>query len=141
MQDQPLTIFGDGTQTRAFSYIDDVAPVIAGSVDVAESVGEVFNIGADRPYEVLELAQVVAHAFDVEPDITHLPERNEVVHAYASHDKVRSVFGGDQPVPLEVGIGKMAEWAKRAGPRKTKEFEGVEVWKNFPAGWESAVQR
>ena len=100
-----------------------------------------FNIGADRPYTVMELAHVVAHAFGAEPKVEHLPPRNEVEHAYASHEKVQSVFGETQPVSLEVGISKMAEWAKAKGPRKTPEFEGVEVWKNFPAGWESAVVR
>jgi hypothetical protein len=35
----------------------------------------------------------------------------------------------------------MAAWAKEKGPRRTPEFEGVEVWKNFPAGWETAVRR
>ena len=44
MQEQPLTIFGDGSQTRAFSYDDDVAPVIASCIDVNESKGQVFNI-------------------------------------------------------------------------------------------------
>jgi UDP-glucose 4-epimerase len=141
MQGQPLTIFGDGTQTRAFSYIDEVAPVIARSVNVPESVGEVFNIGADRPYRVVELAHVVSHALGVEPDIVYLPPRQEVMHAYASHEKVQKVFGDRQPIPLEVGIGHMARWAQEVGPRTTSEYEGVEVWNNFPAGWEGSVKR
>ena len=141
MQGQPMTAFGDGTQSRAFSYIDDVAPIIARAPEVSESVGEVFNIGADKPYTVIELAHTVAHALGVEPEIEFLPARNEVLHAYAAHDKVRSCFGETQPVSLEIGIGKMAAWAKEKGPRRTPEFEGVEVWKNFPAGWESAVRR
>jgi UDP-glucose 4-epimerase len=141
MQDEPMTIFGDGLQTRAFSYIDDVAPVIALCHSVPESAGEVFNIGADHPYTVRELAEMVAHAFKVEPEITYLPARNEVMHAYASHDKVRATFGDTKPITLEVGVGRMAEWAKAKGPRATPEFDGVEVWKNFPPGWESAVKR
>ena len=94
-----------------------------------------FNIGADRPYEVVELAHLVSHALGVEPDIVYLPPRQEVMHAYASHEKVQKVFGDRQPIPLEVGIGHMARWAQEVGPRATSEFEGVEVWKNFPAGW------
>ena len=57
----PLTIFGDGTQTRAFSYIDDVAPVIARSIAVPTASGEIFNVGGDVPYSVAHLAQVVAN--------------------------------------------------------------------------------
>ncbi len=141
MSGQPLTIFGDGTQTRAFSYIDDVAPAIASCVDIPDTVSETYNIGADQPHSVLHLAHVVSSEFGIEPQITFLPERNEVLHAYASHDKVRSMFELDDPTPLEMGIGRMADWARAVGPRRTKEFEGVEVWKNFPAGWESAVTR
>ncbi len=141
MQDEPLTIFGDGTQTRAFSYIDDVAPIIARSGADPAAASEVFNIGADRPYSVNELAHVVAQAFGKEPDIRYLPARNEVLHTYASHDKVRSFFGEAEPVPLEVGVGRMAAWAREHGPRSTPEFEGVEVWRNFPPGWDSAVRR
>src|SRR6187549_1460611 len=59
MQNLPMTIFGDGTQTRAFSYIDDVAIPIAKCVDVKESYNEVFNIGADKPYTINELVEVV----------------------------------------------------------------------------------
>src|SRR6202453_4351983 len=59
MQGQPMTIFGDGSQTRAFSYIDDVAPVIAASIARPQSYNQIFNVGADKAYSVLELAQVV----------------------------------------------------------------------------------
>ena len=141
MMGEPLTIFGDGTQTRAFSYIDDVAPVIANCVEVPDSVQQVFNIGADHPYSVNELAHVVCATFNAEPDIRYLPARKEVLHAYASHDKVRSHFELGPPTTLEVGIGRMAEWARKVGARRTKEFDGVEVWKEFPEGWLDSVDR
>jgi len=47
---RPLTVFGDGTQTRAFSYVGDVAPIVARSVDVEAARNEVFNVGADQPF-------------------------------------------------------------------------------------------
>ncbi|MGH8916655.1 MAG: NAD-dependent epimerase/dehydratase family protein [Acidimicrobiia bacterium] len=141
MSGQPLTIFGDGTQSRAFSYIADVAPAIASCPQIPGTSGQVFNIGADQPHSVLHLAHVVASEFGTTPEIVFLPERNEVLHAYASHDKVRASFDLGDPTPLEMGIGRMAKWAQSVGPRKTKDFEGVEVWKAFPAGWESAVSR
>jgi UDP-glucose 4-epimerase len=136
MQGQPMTIFGDGQQTRAFSYIDDVAPVIAASVARPASYNQVFNVGADTPHSVLELAQVVAKAMGVEPQIKHLPARNEVVHAYSSHARVQQHFGDlIKNVPLAEGIGRMAAWAKRVGARRGKPFEGIEVRKNLPPSW------
>ena len=65
MQDRPMPIFGSGEQTRAFSYIDDVAPYIASSPSVPGAVGEVFNIGSDEPTSVAELARRVARAMSV----------------------------------------------------------------------------
>src|SRR4029453_5383052 len=60
LQGQPMTIFGDGTQTRAFSYIADVAPLMAEAIETAGARNEVFNIGADRPYSLNDLAGAVA---------------------------------------------------------------------------------
>ncbi|HAJ35405.1 MAG TPA: UDP-glucose 4-epimerase [Chloroflexi bacterium] len=135
MQNQPMTIFGDGLQTRAFSHVDDVAPVIARSPLVTDAYGEVFNIGADEPYTVLELARQVAAAFGVDPSITHLPARNEVVNAYADHEKARRVFSLNSPVSLETGIQRMVEWVKAHGPMAPVEFKDIEVPVNLPSSW------
>lgn len=136
MQGQPMTIFGDGKQTRAFSYIDDVAPVIAASIERSESYNQVFNVGADKPYTVNELANVVAKAMGATAQVRHLEARNEVVHAYSAHDKVRKHFGDlIKNVSLEEGVGRMAVWARKAGARQGKPFEGIEIPKNLPPSW------
>ena len=64
---RPMTIFGDGTQTRAFSYVDDVAPVMAEAIEHDAAWDQVFNVGADRPFTLNELAAAVARAMGVEP--------------------------------------------------------------------------
>lgn len=135
MQGKPLTIFGDGTQTRAFSYIDDVAIPIAKSVTLPKAYNQVFNIGADKPYSVNELAEVVAQQFGVKPNINYLKARKEVLHAYSDHAKAHEVFGVSGAVTLAEGIKKMAEWAKQVGARKGQEFKNIEIRKNLPEGW------
>lgn len=135
MQGKPLTIFGDGTQTRAFSYIGEVAPVIARSICVPAAYGHTFNIGADQPYSVNELAMTVCRVMGVEPNIRYLPARNEVKHAYSSHAKVREYFGPVREYSLEEGLVQMAEWAQKVGARKSREFEHIEIRKNLPAVW------
>jgi UDP-glucose 4-epimerase len=135
MQGGPLTVFGDGEQTRAFSYISDVAPYIAASVDVPAAYNEVFNIGADRPFTVNELAARVVEAMGIEGRIRHLPARNEVTDAVADHEKARRVFGMTAPVSLEEGLGRMAEWAKRVGPRRGEEFGDIELTRGLPPVW------
>ncbi|RCK80460.1 MAG: UDP-glucose 4-epimerase [Candidatus Ozemobacter sibiricus] len=142
MQGRPLTIFGDGTQTRAFSHIDDVAPIIARSIHVPAAIGQVFNVGADQPVSVNELAEAVMTAMGKRVPIEHLPPRNEVVHAYANHDKVRRVFPDQPPpVPLAKGLAEMAAWAWQVGARQGKPFEGVELDRNLPPSWKKLLTR
>ena len=135
LQNLPMTIFGDGEQQRAFSYISDVAPIIACAVENPETYNQIFNVGAETPYTVNELARTVALAMGVEPQIKHLPARNEVKYAYSSHTKVQKFFGAPQPMSLEEGVNKMAAWVKDHGARKSQKFENVEVTKNFPVAW------
>src|SRR5207248_11894 len=103
-----MTIFGDGSQSRAFTYAGDIAPVIAEAPFNPKASGQVFNVGAERPYAVRDLAERVAAAMGVEPRIELLPARNEVVHAYSSHEKVRRSFACPPETPLEVGLQRMA---------------------------------
>jgi len=140
MSDRPMSVFGDGLQTRAFTHIDDVAPVIARSIDVPEAANEVFNVGADTPYTILDLAQAVATAFDVaDPEIDFLPARKEVVHAFSDHTKLHRVFGQEPTVPLEEGLRRMAEWARETGLREPVRFESVEVLQNLPPSWAAGM--
>jgi UDP-glucose 4-epimerase len=135
LQNQPMTVFGEGNQTRAFSYIGDVAPIIAQAIDMPPAYDQVFNIGADQPYSVNELAGAVAAAMGVEPNIVHLPPRNEVTHAFSSHEKIRAVFGSRDLYSLEEGLSRMARWVKQHGARTSRKFEDIEVRKNFPEAW------
>ncbi|MDB6121288.1 MAG: UDP-glucose 4-epimerase [Pedosphaera sp.] len=136
MRGEPLTIFGDGTQTRAFSQIDDLAPHIAQSVKLPKAYNQVINIGADKAYSVNELARVVASAFGVKPNIKYLPPRNEVQHAYASHEKAKRLFGKGAGLSLEKGITRMAEWAQKVGARQSTPFKNIELRKNLPLSWQ-----
>src|SRR4051794_1139862 len=124
LRGEPLPVFGDGTQTRAFSHIDDVAPLIARSPLVEAARNEVFNVGADTPYSILELAEEVARAFGVDARLEHLPARNEVVHAFSDHSKVRRVFEPPEPIDLATGIRRMADWVRERGPQPPVEFPG-----------------
>jgi UDP-glucose 4-epimerase len=135
LQGKPMTVFGDGTQTRAFSYIGDLAPIIAEAVETPGAYNQVFNIGADQPYSVNELAECVAEAMGVKPDLVHLPARNEVADAYSSHEKIRQVFGNRPLHRLDEGLDRMAAWVKSHGARHSRDFEGIEVTKNFPQAW------
>jgi UDP-glucose 4-epimerase len=135
LQAKPLTIFGNGEQTRAFTYVKDVTPVLAQSVTNPKAYGEVFNIGADIPYTVNELARTVCKVMGVKLQIRNLVARNEVQHAYASHEKVNTYFDYKPQFSLEEGLTRMVEWAKKVGSRKTKRFAAIEISRNLPEAW------
>lgn len=135
LQDKPLTVFGDGEQSRAFSYIADVAPVIAKSVKNKDAYNQIFNIGADKPYTINQLISVIKKVMDKEVQIRYLEPRNEVKHAYSSHDKLKKYFDYNPIWSLEEGVRKMAEWVKKHGAKKTKDFKNIEITEKLPKVW------
>ncbi|MFA5780831.1 MAG: NAD-dependent epimerase/dehydratase family protein [Bacteroidales bacterium] len=135
MQGKELTIFGDGMQTRAFSYISDVAPYIAESVNIPEAYNEIFNIGADKNFTINELANEVMIAMGLENKIRHLPARNEVLHAYSDHSRAKSIFKINKSTSLRDGLSVMASWAKNAGIRKSAKFKDIEIKEKLPKIW------
>jgi UDP-glucose 4-epimerase len=110
MQKKPLTLFGDGSQTRAFSYIDDVAPYIANSVNVKAAYNQIFNIGADQEYTLNELAKTIMEVMGITGELRYLPARNEVLHAHSDHTKVQEIFKMKPPVALSEGLKKKQQF-------------------------------
>lgn len=138
---QPMTVFGEGTQQRAFSYVGDIAPVIAVSAWTPGARNQVFNIGADVPVSVNELATAVAEAMGAPGhSVIHLAPRKEVHLAWADHSKARRVFGERVPTSLHDGLARMANWVRQAGARATPPFRDLEVIKNLPPSWATTTQ-
>jgi UDP-glucose 4-epimerase len=135
LRGEPMTIFGDGTQQRAFTHIDDVAPIITGSVDVPAARNQIFNVGADVPHTVNELAEVVAEAIGKPCKVNHLDARNEVKIAFSDHSKAERAFGKRTKTSLVEGVRAMAAWVREHGARESNVFEGIEVSRNMPPSW------
>ena len=135
LEDKPVIIFGDGEQTRAFSYISGVAPFLAASIKNEKCFGQIFNIGSDKPYTVNQLADIVMRAIGKKAAKVYAPARQEVIHAYSDHGKLRKYFGEQTAVPLPEGIARMYEWVKKVGVRQSQGFENIEIHKNMPASW------
>lgn len=137
MKNETLTVFGDGMQTRAFSYISDVAPYIANSIDNPEAYNQIFNIGADKNYTVKELAETIMEVMGMSTELGYLPARNEVVNAYSDHSKAKKIFaiGENSFTSLKDGITKMATWAKNVGARESSRFNNIEITEKLPGIW------
>jgi UDP-glucose 4-epimerase len=135
MRGEPLTIFGDGEQIRAFSYVGDVAPIIARSVHVPAAYGKVFNVGGDLRCSVNALAEAVMKTAGTRCAIRHLEPRHEVRHAYSDHAEARRVFGEAVPLPLEEGLRRMWAWAQTRGLSSAKRFAAIELRERLPPAW------
>jgi UDP-glucose 4-epimerase len=135
MNGEPLTIFGDGDQRRAFTHVDDVAPHIARSVQCEPAYNQVINIGSDVSHTVNELASIVAGAFGIPLEIRRLPGRVEVYHAYSNHERAASLLGVQPTIDLPSGIRRMRAWVREVGARKSHPFGHIEVTVNLPPSW------
>jgi UDP-glucose 4-epimerase len=140
MKGQPMTIFGDGEQQRAFTHISDVVPVIAESVNIPAARNQVFNVGADVPHTVNRLAEIVAHTMNKEYKTVHLDPRNEVKIAFSDHSRAETIFGARSKVSLQDGIQNMADWVRDHGSRESSIFEDIEIPKNLPSSWASVAR-
>ncbi len=135
LRGEPMPIFGDGTQQRAFTYIGDVSRAIARSPINPEAQNQIFNLGSDQAYTVNDLARHVARALEMPFAVEHLPARHEVHTAYCDHNQARGAFPELTQTPLDEGLRVMAQWAKRTPIARGQSFEPLEIEKNLPASW------
>ncbi len=112
---RPLRLFGDGSQSRDFTYVDDIA---RGTVLGLKPLGyEVINLGNDRPYTVRELIALIEHAVGRKATVVHEPRHPaDVETTWASIEKARRLLGWEPTVPLPEGIRRTVAWyqAERA---------------------------
>jgi UDP-glucose 4-epimerase len=136
IEGRPFPIFSDGLQTRAFSPVSYVADVIAASIDHPSAWNDVYNIGADEPMTIMDLAEMLEAITGRDPLRDHLPARPEAVHAHMKHEKVRAAFPNIRPTQSvrEVLAQMFEEAASQALPEMQKG-PAIEVTKNLPESW------
>ena len=138
MNNEPLTIFGDGTQVRAFSDISFYMKPFEQLM--ASHHGETFNIGADKYWTINDAAtavQKIAAEFGNDIDIVHLEKRNEVHTAYSDHTKAKELLGFVDDTDLEATIREMYGWAE-GQPNRPVEFFDYEIEKNLYSFWKKS---
>jgi UDP-glucose 4-epimerase len=135
LNNQPILVYGDGEQTRAFSdiryYMDPFDKLLT------DYDGEVFNIGADKYFslnEVAEAVQKIGKKYGYDVPIEHGEPRHEVKHAYCDHTKAKSMLGFRDETNLEELIESVFVWAMKQPNRKVKKME-YEVTKDIYDYW------
>lgn len=138
---RPLAVFGDGLQTRAFSYVGDVVGAMVDSLTMSSAKNEVFNVGSDEVTSVNELIAALERVIGVELAVENMAARVEVKHAHADHQKFHRVFGAKPTTQLEQGLARMWSWAKDRPQQSASRVGAVELTKNLPASWRDVVEK
>jgi UDP-glucuronate decarboxylase len=100
-----LTVYGDGSQTRSFCYVDDLVGGLRALMETDGLQGEVVNLGSDDEITILDLAEVILDLCDTSSEITHepLPE-DDPARRRPDLSKARETLGVEPDVPLRVGL-------------------------------------
>jgi UDP-glucose 4-epimerase len=136
LRGKPPVIYGDGKQTRAFSYIDDVTPAIANAGLSSRAKGHAINVGSDETVSVGRACSLLLAVMGSDFKPQHENSRpGEVKHAYSTVKKSVDVLGYETRHGLKDGLGKMVEWAKQVGPQQPTYTLPLEITKGAPRIW------
>lgn len=135
MRKEPLLIYGDGEQVRAFSYIFDSLPCYIKCLDDSTN-SEIINIGGIEKITINKLAELVCDAMGVENyPKEYLPARPcEVKYAYCTYEKSVRLLGYKERIGYEEGIRRMAKWAKEMGLQEWVT-EKLEIYSSKAPAW------
>jgi nucleoside-diphosphate-sugar epimerase len=111
LADRPLTIYGDGTQTRDFTYVGNVVSANMLAMAAPAVSGEVFNVGCGQQTSLNELASQLAQIAGAKPRIERLPPRSgDLPHSLANITKARSLLGFEPKFGLSEGLQRTWEY-------------------------------
>jgi len=134
MEGKPITIFGDGTQKRAFSYIDDSLEPLWNSAIKPEASKQIINLGGIYEYSINEAADILSEVLGGAEKI-YLEGRHEVHTAVPTYQKSIDILGFEHKTNLKEGLTKMWEWAQLQPQRERFVWKNYELEKGIYSFW------
>ncbi len=118
LRGEDLTVIGDGSQTRAFTYVDDAALALIRAGTLPEATGRIFNIGTDRETTIRELAETMIRACPgtgsrirlVRQEDVYGDSYEDIPRRFPDITRMRTILGVEPKVPLEEGLRRTIEW-------------------------------
>lgn len=136
MVGRPLVVFGDGMQTRDFTYVEDTARGILSCGTARDAIGRTINLGSGGETSINDLARkVVAVVGASSAEIIHdRPRPGDVPRLYSDSRQAESVLGFKPIIPLEAGLVRLKDWYLHRGisAEKLLEAEVVHNWEMKP---------
>jgi len=111
LNNESLSIFGDGLQTRAFSYIDDSIEPLWRAALYPQASKQIINLGGIKEYSIKEASDILINIMGG-GDVVHHEQRHEVKHSIPTWEKSVDILGFEHKTDLEEGLTTMWEWAK-----------------------------
>jgi len=113
LKNKPLTVFGDGSQTRSPCYVSDLVEGLIRAMESPKASGEVFNLGNPEEYAILELANIIKNLTGSKSEIAYhsLPE-DDPTRRCPDIEKAKEALDWEPKVPLEEGLRKTIEYFK-----------------------------
>jgi UDP-glucose 4-epimerase len=130
----PMTIFGDGNQTRAFSYIDDCLEGLYKASHLESCSKQIINLGGTIPYSINEANEILRNVIGG-GEVIHLEQRHEVKEAHPTWEKSVRLLDYKDNTSLYDGLKEMWEWAIKQPNRKRFEWENFELDKGIYSFW------
>lgn len=113
LRNEPLTVYGDGTQTRSYCYVSDMVNGILAAMLKPGTSGEVFNLGNPDERTVVEFAHLIAREVGSDAGIVYLPlPEDDPTRRRPDVTKARTILGWEPVVDLETGIDETVRWFK-----------------------------
>lgn len=119
LRNDPITVYGDGTQTRNFTYVKDVVKGVMGLIDEPKAVGEIFNIGGEGEITINELAARVKTLTDSSSPIVHIPYENAYQEGFEDMErrvpditKIRKLIDYRNTHELDDILAKVVEYER-----------------------------
>ena len=131
---KPITIYGDGEQTRAFTYIDDILEPLWKAGTDSKSSKQIINLGGIKEFSIKNAANIIKDITN-NADVVHLEARHEVKHAFCTWEKSEKLLDFKHETDLETGLRKMWEWAKKQPNRNVFKWPSYEINKNMYDYW------
>ena len=108
VQGMPITIFGDGGQTRDFVYVGDVVAALLAGMGLRPMDSPVFNVCTGQATSVVELAGLIGDLAKKNPQVTHAPARSgEIRHSLGDRSLTQRVLGLGPTTTLRAGLGRL----------------------------------
>jgi len=134
MEGNPITIFGDGTQKRAFSYIDDSLEPLWNASIKPEASKQIINLGGIHEYSINEASDILAEVLGGAKKV-YLEGRHEVHIAVPTFQKSIDILGFEHKTNLKEGLVKMWEWAQKQPKRERFIWDNYEIEKGIYTFW------